>query len=153
MDQENEWAPPVSFYFKVEFQGGPPLSASFQEVSGLKLEMEVEERREGGANGAVYHLPVKFKHGNLILKRALEPLSDGLEKWINDTMDGQFIKKIVPVDISVSLLGADSVPLAKWTCTHAYPVKWDMGVFNSQTNGLVIETLELCYNELRRDKV
>lgn len=153
MNEKKVWAPPVVFYFRVEFLGQPSITASFLEVEGLKLEMEVEEVREGGENGAIYYLPKSFKHDRLILKRALEPLSDSFEKWINDTMDCQLAKKIHPVDVTVSLLDANNKPVAKWVCMHAYPVKWDVGVLNAMENKLVIETLELCYSHLRRKEI
>ena len=38
--------PPVAFYFNVTFEG--LIETSFQEVSGLQLEMETETIKEGG---------------------------------------------------------------------------------------------------------
>lgn len=146
------WKPPVSFYFRVRFWGMDPIipDTSFSEVSGLSMELETEDLKEIGENYFVHQLPQKVKHGNLVLKRALEPLLNPLEIWINDTINGGFNKKIKPKEITVSLLNQIGAPMCMWFFTNAFPVKWEASSFNSTVNSLVIETLELKYNEVKR---
>lgn len=147
------WVPPVSFYFRVVIQGAPKISdTDFLEVSGLNVEMEVETLQEGGENDFLHQVPKRVKHGNLVLKRALEPLANELETWLKETLEGGFAKKIKPRNIVVYLMDEKGKALRCWWCSHAYPVKWDVGVFNAQENKLAIETLELCYNLLERKK-
>lgn len=153
MAQKDEWVPPVSFYFKVVFQGTPKIEdAAFMEVSGLQEELEVVEMQEGGENGYSHKLPKRAKHGNLVLRRALEVLDNPLEQWVKDTLEGGFAKRITPRNIVVMLLGADGKALRCWWCSNAYPVKWEVSAFSSQENKLAIERLELCYNLLERKK-
>lgn len=149
----NTWAPPVSFYFEVKFSGaGINIpDTSFSEVSGFSMELVTEEVKESGENYFVHQLPQKVKHGNLILKRALEPLNNPLETWIHDTIDGGFNKKITPKEITVNLLDKEGNPLCSWFFTNAFPVKWEVSGFNSMSNSLVVETLELKYNEMKRN--
>lgn len=152
-DNKAEWALPVSFYFRVVIQGTPKIpDTDFLEVSGLKLEIETEELQEGGENDFLHHLPKRVKHGNLVLKRALEPLSNDLEAWIKETFENSFAVKIKPRDIVIFLMDEKGKALRCWLCSHAYPVKWEVGGFNAQENKLAIETLELCYNLLERKK-
>lgn len=147
------WVPPVSFYFKVVFQGSPKIEdAGFLEVSGLREEIEVQELQEGGENNYFHQIPKRVKHGNLVLKRALEVLGNPLETWIKDTLEGGFAKRIKPRNIVVMLLDAKGKALRCWWCSNAYPVKWEVTAFNSLDNKLAIETLELCYNLLERKK-
>lgn len=147
------WAPPVSFYFKVVFQGAPKIEdTAFMEVSGLKEELEVTEVQEGGENDYFHQVPKRMKHGNLVLKRALEGLSNPLEAWIKETLEGGFARKIKPRNVVVMLLDAEGKALRCWWCSHAYPVKWEVSGFQSQENKLAIETLELCYTGLERKK-
>ncbi len=48
--------PPVAFYFNVTFEG--LIETSFQEVSGLQLEMETETIKEGEKTvSAIRYLP------------------------------------------------------------------------------------------------
>lgn len=170
------WVPPVSFFFKVEFvktkesvgnnkRDIPDIS--FQEVLGMQTSLEIESIEEGGENYFVHRIPVRVKHENLVLKRALEPMSNPLEAWIRETLEGGFNKKIEPLTIFISLMGAppdpskkedsskpvpkEKVPiLASWTITNAYPVKWEISPLSGEKNELVIETLEFAYNELKR---
>lgn len=157
MAATDEWAPPVAFYFRVTFaniKGQPSIpDTSFQEVSGLSMEMEYETLEEKGENYFVHKLPKAVKHPNLVLKRALEPLSDPLSAWVHDTIDGGFNKKIVPRMITIDLLGAEGTagkPLASWSFSNAFPIKWEATSFHAEKNELVIETLELCYHEIHR---
>lgn len=147
------WVPPVSFYFRVVIQGSPKIpDTDFLEVSGLKVEMQVEELKEGGQNDFVHFVPKMVKHGNLVLKRALEPLDNSLETWIKDTLEGGFAKKIKPRNIVVYLMDAEGKALRCWWCSNAYPVKWEVNTFNAKANELAVETLELCYDLLERKK-
>lgn len=147
------WTPPVAFYFRVVIQGSPKIpDTDFLEVSGLKVEMVVEDLREGGENGFVHHLPKEVKHGNLILKRALEPLDNALETWVKETLEGGFMKKIKPRNLVIYLMDEKGKALRCWWCSNAYPVKWEVGSFNAQKNELAVETLELCYSLLERKK-
>ena len=147
------WEPPVSFYFKVVFQGAPKIEdTAFMEVSGLRREMEIVEIQEGGENDYYHQVPRRLKHSNLVLKRALEELSNPLETWIKETLEGGFARRIKPRNLVVMLLDADGKALRCWWCSHAYPVKWEVSDFNSQENKLAIETLELCYSSLERKK-
>lgn len=151
--QQSAWTPPVSFYFRVVIQGSPKIpDTDFMEVDGLKIEMEVENQEEGGENNFIYQLPKRVKHGNLILKRALEPLDNALETWVKDSLDGGFLKKIKPRNLVVYLMDQEGKALRCWWCSNAYPVKWEVSGFHAQENKLAIETLELCYHLLERKK-
>ena len=150
-DEGPNWAPPVVFFFEVAFQedsGIPDIA--FQEVSGLKMEMEVEALKEGGENQFIHQLPVGAKHGNVVLKRAVLPFDHALETWVVNTLEGGLRTLIKPYEIVISLIDADKWPVRAWGLTNAYPVKWEVSAFESKKNELVIETLELSFNEIVR---
>ena len=146
------FAPPVAFHFSVAFQGtSPPVAdMAFQEVSGLDREIETESVVEGGENRFVHQLPKPAKHGNLKLKRAMTTAASGLVQWCKTVIEGDFAEPIKPKDIIVSLLDEDGKPVAVWSITNAYPVKWNLGAFDAMKNELAIETIELAYNTLVR---
>ena len=125
--------PPVAFYFNVTFEG--LIETSFQEVSGLQLEMETETIKEGGENS---------------FKRSLMPLPHVLETYVVKVLENNGSAQIVPVNLTISLLDAGHFPLNNWSVLNAYPVKWDISALNSQKNELVIETLEMAYTNLIR---
>lgn len=121
------------------------------EVSGLSTEMVTEELKEGGENSFSYQLPVRVKHGNLVLKRPIENmLLDLLEAWSASSLHGELVTDVVPIDVSVSLLDAYRLPHRMWYVTNAYPVKWDCSPFGSTKNEVAMETLELAYNKITR---
>ena len=126
------------------------IETSFQEVSGLQLEMETETIKEGGENSFSYQVPTRRKHGNLVLKRSLMPLPHVLETSVVKVLENNGSAQIVPVNLTISLLDAGHFPLNNWSVLNAYPVKWDISALNSQKNELVIETLEMAYTNLIR---
>lgn len=140
--------PQVAFYFNVTFEG--LIEVPFQEVSGLRLEMETETVKEGGENGFSYQLPTRRKHGNLVLKRSLMILPHLLETYVVNVLENNGSAMIVPVNLTVSLRDAYGLPLHNWSVLNAYPVKWEISTLNSQKNELVIETLEMAYTNLVR---
>jgi phage tail-like protein len=143
------WDLPVAFYFSVFIDG---IELPFKEVSGLSVEMETENIREGGVNDFEHKLPKQIKQRNLVLKRALAPLSSNDVKWIRQWLECDFSIFPATKNIVVSLLDADGNPKSSWTCTCAYPVKWEAESFDSEKNSLAIESLEFVYQKLIREK-
>lgn len=141
------WEIPVSFYFQVKI-GNEEFA--FKEVTGLSAEIETESVNEGGVNEFTYLLPKQVKHANLSLKRGLNPVSSSDVSWIKEILEGDFSVPITPRDIIVNLLGQDGTPIYTWTCSKAYPVKWDIAGLDSQSNTILIETIEFAYTTLKR---
>jgi phage tail-like protein len=147
--------PPTSFYFSVRFLGiGTEDDQCFQEVSGLKVELEVEEVKEGGENRFVHKLPKRTKYPNLVLKRGML-LDTALVKWMEDCFNNYFVaignmSLKTTVDIVISLLNDAGTPIATWNVVGAIPVKWEYSGFKGQQNELVFENIELSYRMFTR---
>ncbi len=133
--------PPLGFHFKVEFENLMD-EFQFQSVSGLSVDLETEEIKEGGENRFKHKLPVRAKYPNLILKRGLATQS-GLLNWCKEAMEGFVFK---PKDLIIILLNAENEPLLSWNVVQAWPVKWSVGEFNAEESKIVIESLELSYS-------
>lgn len=146
------WAPPVAFYFNLEFSKESGFEdQAFMEVSGLTVSIETEELEEGGESSFKHRLPKKSTHGNLICKRALSPLKDSkLSTWINGIVNGNYTPQINPCNVFISLLNGEGQKVCGWFLTGLYPLKWDIGAFNSQKNELAVETIEFSYNTIER---
>ena len=90
-----DYYPPWGFYYKVEFGISQNKNdVSFQSVSGLSVEYDMEEYKEGGENRFVHQLPKPAKRNNIVLKRGLTDNTSGLVKWCKATLEGDFAKKI-----------------------------------------------------------
>jgi phage tail-like protein len=146
---ENEY-PPVAFYFRLSFYGSTvSVDASFKEVSGLTMEMGVEEITEGGNNTFKHRVPTSVKFSNLVLKRGLVPKDSPLIDWCNKTLDGGLSEHIETKNIVVSLLDENGDLLKSWSFTNAWPVKWSVSDLTSMNNEVLIETLEFSYNHFK----
>ena len=147
------YAPPTAFYFSVKFYGFSDLESSFQEVSGLKVTVGTEEKKEGGDNDFVYHVPTPPRYDDLVLKRCLMPNSS-LERWCRQALEDF---RFDPKNIQVALLGpgksgTGSQILASWFVERAFPISWELSTLNSSTNQLALETLTLKYRQFKREQ-
>jgi phage tail-like protein len=92
-------------------------------------------------------LPVRRKYGPLTLKRGLlKPNDSKLTKWLKETFDGNIVKPVETVNIT--LLGEDHQALMYWTIKNVWPRSWKVGELNAERGEVLIETLELNYNRL-----
>lgn len=139
----------LSFYFKVTFEGldKKDNDTRFQSVSGLTVEYEFENYREGGENRFEHKLPGRTKYTDLVLKRAMLT-SSGVIKWCLDAFQNRNFK---PADMTISLLNEKHQPVRTWKVFRAIPKKWVVSDFSSGENTIVIETLELTYSYFSLD--
>lgn len=141
--------PPVAFYFQVKFEGNKSPDTSFQEVSGIKADIKTETVTGGGEHYDI-RLPKSVDYTNLTLKRGLAPASSPLVKWCRDILTPGFANPIIPANLVVTLLNQDGNACMSWSFTRAYPVNWDVDVFNSTENKLAIESIVLTYHYFER---
>ena len=137
-----DYYPPWGFYYKVEFGISTTKNdVRFQSVSGLSVEYDVEEFKEGGENRFTHKLPGRTKYTDLVLKRGMLTDSE-VTKWCLAAFRDREFR---PTDISVILMNEQSEPLRTWNVAHAIPKKWSVTDLNANDNAVVIETLELIY--------
>lgn len=137
-----DYYPPWSFYFRVEFGISKNKDdIRFQSVSGLAVEYDMEEFKEGGENRFTHKLPVRTKYSDLVLKRGMLTDSEVIKWCLRAFRDRDF----EPSDITVTLMNEKSEPLKVWKVVHAVPRKWQGSDLNANENAVVIETLELSY--------
>ena len=138
----NDYYPPWGFYYKVEFGISKNKNdVRFQTVSGLSVEYDIEEYKEGGENRFIHKLPVRTKYADMVLKRGMLTDSEVMQWFFNAFRNREF----VPTDINVILMNEKSEALRTWKVAHAIPKKWLVSDLNANDNAIVIETLELSY--------
>lgn len=140
--------PMPAFHFKVAFAGIP--ETSFQDVSGISSEIELETVREGGENRFSHQLPKSVSHGKLTVKRGILSQDSPLYAWCSGILGGCFTNPIVPKQAVVSLLDEESAPCMTWTLSNVYPVKWEVGEFSATKNDVAIESITFCYNRIKQ---
>jgi phage tail-like protein len=137
-----DYYPPWGFYYRVEFDISKNKNdVRFQTVSGLSVEYDMEEYKEGGENRFTHKLPVRTKYADLVLKRGMLTESELLDWFLKAFRDRDF----QPTDLNVILMNEKSEPLRTWKVSHAIPKKWTISDLNANENAVVIDTLELSY--------
>ncbi len=138
----NDYYPPWGFYYQVKFGISQNKNdARFQTVSGLSVEYDTEEYKEGGENRFVHKLPVRTKYADLVLKRGMLTDSEVIKWLLNAFRDREF----KPAEVSIILMNEKGEPLRTWKVAHAIPKKWVVSDLNAGENSVVIETMELSY--------
>ncbi len=133
--------PLTSFFFSVYgiSSSGTGVDCEFQSVSGLSVEIGIEEYAEGGENRFKHQLPMRPKYPNLVLKKGLVTNSSLIDWCRKATEKFEFETK----DLTIRLKGATHS--VSWNIVGAYPVKWGVSEFNAEENKLAIENVELKY--------
>jgi phage tail-like protein len=132
--------------FKIALEINGITEAGFAECTGIVVETEFEERREGGLNAYTLRFPKGSKLSNIILKRGITD-SEFLWKWHQDIVAGIFN----PRNISIVLMDSTGTQEKwRWNLTTAYPVKWSGPELKADGNTVAIETLELTYHGISK---
>ena len=135
-----------SYNFAVEIEG--LVSASFSEVSGLGLEIEVNEYREGGQNEFIHKRAGSTKYPNLILKRG----AIGSLTWYNWWNDARNANPAVARAVVVQLLNEDrSGTVLRWTFLRAQPINYQYSALNALVSETLIESLELTFERMEME--
>jgi phage tail-like protein len=128
------------FSFRVEIEG---LDAGvFRSVSGLSIETEVIEFREGGSD-VIHKLPGARKYPNLVLKRGFTG-DTTLYDWYNSFTGGNPAR----VNGSIIMLGPDLAQVARWEFHNGFPVKVEGPDLDASSNEVPIETIEIAHEGL-----
>ena len=137
----NEYPIP-KFHFQVEWGGS---KIGFTEVSGLDVEREVIEYRDGSSKEySKLKMPGLSKFSNITLKR-------GSFKKDNDFYDWWISNKLETVDrrdITISLLNEEHTPIITWKVKNAWPSKIQPTDLKSDDNSIAIETMEIVHEGL-----
>ncbi len=131
--------PLVSFHFQVQW-GGERIG--FSEVSGLDMQTDVIEYREGAS--PVYStikIPGLQKFPNIILKRGIVKSDNQFFEWWNSIK----LNSVERRDIVISLLNENHEPVLNWKVINAFPVKIESSTLKASGNEVAIETLEICH--------
>jgi phage tail-like protein len=132
-----------SFQVAITFEGMAP--AYFRSVSGLSVEVEVVEFREGGENQVTRKLPGRVKYPNIVLKQGFTGPASDLLKWTLRIASGTTEAK----KGSIAIYDAKGQPVATYTITNAWPVKWESPDFDASSNEVAIESIEIAHEGLR----
>ncbi len=134
--------PLPKFHFKVEWGTD---SFSFTEVSGLDVETEVIEYRDGySKESSKIKMPGMQKYSNITLKRGVFKADGNFYLWWNSYK----LNKIERRDVTVKLLNEEHDPVVTWTAINAWPVKIQSTDLKADGNEVAIESMEIVHEGL-----
>jgi phage tail-like protein len=136
------------FRFTVEVAG--IREAQFTECSGFEMKIDVEEYKEGGLNDYVHKLPGRQSFSNVTLKRGVIS-SVELWDWLHRIATKK-AKKEEKKNMSVVLYDGQGREQLRWNLISAYPVKWTTPSMQTDQSSVLIESLELAYQEFTLQK-
>lgn len=140
------------FAGKFLFQVGGLEIGAFTEVSGLSVQIDVEELAEGGQNAYTHKLLGRMKWPNLVFKRGLTN-TDALFTWLLDHSGDGFTAKGNKTGTgatgSITVLTANGKPFRTWSVIGVKPVKWTGPRLAASSRDLAIEELEVCHSGFR----
>lgn len=125
---------------------GTAVKGSFAEASGLEVDIQPIEYRNGAEDITMRKIPGLKKFPNIVLKRGI--LGDvALWNWIQQAMDG----KVQRTEGSVVLLDENKQEVMRWNFKRGWPCKWTGPGLNAKNNEIGMETLEICHEGLQLD--
>jgi len=134
--------PHTKNHFRVEWGG---TNIGFMEVSGLAIEIDVVEYREGSSpESSARKMPGSKKFSDVVLKRGIVNNDDDFYRWISTATFNQVERR----DIVISLLNERHEPAVVWKLKNAFPSKLEYSTLNAHSSDVVIESLTLTHEGL-----
>jgi phage tail-like protein len=135
--------PLPKFHFQVKWE--PGVRVGFTEVTGLDIQIEAIEYREGSSpEYSKIKMPGLHKFSNLTLKRGTIAGDSDFFKWINTTQ----LNTVERRDIIISLLNEAHEPVMSWKAIQAFVIKFAASDLKSDGNEVAIETIEVAHEGL-----
>jgi phage tail-like protein len=139
------------FVGKFRFKVGPLEIGAFTEISGLSVQLDVEELAEGGQNAYTHKLLGRMKWPNIVFKRGLTD-SDALFTWLLQFSGEGLTDKSDKITAStgeITVVNAKGQPFRTWSLMGVKPVKWTGPRLAASSRDLAIEELEVCHSGFR----
>ena len=134
--------PLPKFHFSVAFGD---KNINFSEVTGLDIQVEAIEYREGSSKTySKIKMPGMKKFSNSTLKRGTFAGDKEFYLWIKTVN----LNTVERRDVTISLLNENHEAVISWKITNAFPVKVQASDLKADGNEVAIETLELAHEGL-----
>lgn len=141
--QGTTWPMP-KFRFEVDL--GPELKGvAFQEVSGMDLEKQIIEYRQGDNKlFSTEKMPGIAKYGNITMKRGIFVNDNSFWNWFSEIKMNTVKRRT----ILIKLLDENGKVIMQWTLINAWPTKITSTDLKSDGNEVAIDTIEIAHEQL-----
>jgi phage tail-like protein len=129
------------YSFTVEIEG--TAAGMFREVTGLSVETEVVEYRDGSTND-IRKLPGRTLWPNIVLKRGFTGNTELYDWAMTYLRTGTVVRR----SGSIIMYDQSGNQVTRWNFENAWPVKWDGPTLDASGTEVAIETLVLAHDGL-----
>ena len=130
------------FHFSVDWGG---TQAAFAEVTGLNIETQVIEYRDGlSPEYSTIKMPGLKKYGNITLKRGVFADDNEYYEWLSKIKLNTAERR----DIVISLLDEEHQPVMTWKVLNAWPTKITSPDLKANGNEAAMEGIEIAHEGL-----
>jgi phage tail-like protein len=119
----------------------------FTEVTGLGVQVERIQYREGGNNAQVRAIPGRVTYAAVSLRFGLTA-SQELWDWLMSAVEGKVQRRNVSI---VMLDSTGAIEVLRWNLINAWPQEWYGAPLDAMSQELAIETLVLAHEGLHRE--
>ena len=140
--------PYLAFCFRVTITdaGLNESTGLFKSVSGLEVETEVVDFKEGGVNDMTHKLVGGTKFKNIVLKRGFSgnEFANWWKQWQAPSAKPQRVSG------TIEQLDTQGGVKAAWQFVGGWPCKYEVSEFDASKNEVTIETLEIAHQGLTK---
>lgn len=143
--------PLPAFRFRVSMAG--IVVGHFTEVTGLMMETEAIEYREGGEPAIMRQVPGITRSGDITLRKGMSK-DQTLELWYAQIFDLTGITNLPPDPafrrpLTIEVMKRGGVAAKSYMVFRCWPKKYTPGDFNAQENSVLIEEVVLANEGFR----
>ena len=129
-------------HFMVDWGGA---RIGFTEVSGLEVEAQTIEYREGSSpTYSVTKMPGLKKYSNVTLKRGIFEHDNDFADWFGTIASNTVERR----DVTISLLDHEHNPTMTWRLRNAWPAKLVGPTLDATSSAVAIEELQIAHEGL-----
>lgn len=148
--------PYKAFRFKVELAGNHTFSkAGFQKASGLKMDTDVIEYREGGDSLTVSKTPGLTKFEPIVLERGMSDDPD-MWSWASSLFDFNSVDQSnspkFRANMKISLMDREGNIVKVWEVPNCWVSSYETGEFDAMGNNVFIEKITVQHEGFYRSK-
>jgi phage tail-like protein len=134
--------PSGGFSFRVEIDG--IAIASFSEVEGVNVSVDIFEYREGTDQLKPQLVPGVAHFGPVILRKGITSPNKELWEWMEMTLDGSVSRR----HMSIILMNPSRTDIMRVNLADAWPSGWSLGRLDGLNKEPVLEELVIQYEDI-----
>lgn len=135
-----------NFRVKIGGNDGTDVVAGFQEIIMPEFTLDVFDYRNGNEKeNRPRKINADYEVSNVVLKRGLIK-AENLYEWVKKVQDGKQEESLRNVVIELRDESGEKVAVA-WELTNARPVRYTLSDLKGQSDGIVMEIIELAFED------